>query len=392
MKCLHCDQDNLLGDTYGTCATCWQRIIRGRNAGKANPNRRYTYDDSFFSDINSDKKAYLLGWIASDGSVTRCTISVVIHKKDILLLEELRNLVCREIPIKAKKNTPLVGISFNSQRMVADVCQHLKIYPQKKDSVVRMPSLSTPLTWAFIRGFFDGDGCVANPYLRAQRGWPSPRCEIASNSDGMRADIAQFTNIKCTNGKNTLEWNGVNALDFMSKIYDHAPIYLHRKRALYFDWMLWKPARHGHYGVESCFRWVKAELDGVAPSKSNASDSGYDLTVTSLYKKHGPIYVYDTGIKVQPVHGLYFDLVARSSLAGKGFMLANSMGIIDRGYVGTVKVPLIKIDPSGPDLELPAKVAQLIPRQLYHLPWIKVENFDETIRSDGGFGSTDVIK
>ena len=52
-------------------------------------------------------------------------------------------------------------------------------------------------------------------------------------------------------------------------------------------------------------------------------------------------------------------LVPRSSISKTGYMLANSVGVIDRTYTGNVLVPLIKVDKSMPDLILPARVVQL---------------------------------
>ena len=98
--------------------------------------------------------------------------------------------------------------------------------------------------------------------------------------------------------------------------------------------------------------------------------------------------LYDTGIKVQPAFGWYFDLVPRSSISKTGYMLANSIGVIDRTYVGPVLVPLRKVDPHAPDLELPARLVQIIPRPIVHIQWEEVEALDETARGAGGFGST----
>jgi dUTP pyrophosphatase len=91
---------------------------------------------------------------------------------------------------------------------------------------------------------------------------------------------------------------------------------------------------------------------------------------------------------VQPAFGWYFDVVPRSSISKSGYMLANSVGVIDRGYTGEILVPLIKIDPSAPDLKLPARLVQMIPRQIIAAELVEVEAFDETVRGSSGFGST----
>ena len=75
-------------------------------------------------------------------------------------------------------------------------------------------------------------------------------------------------------------------------------------------------------------------------------------------------------------------------------MLANSIGIIDPSYQGTLKIVLIKIDDELPDIELPFKCCQLILRKMIHyeLNEVSKDNLIETNRSSGGFGSTNKIK
>ena len=59
---------------------CWGISVLGRG----NQNSRYKQlDDTFFSEIDSPSKAYLLGWIASDGTIGKNgTISIALHKRD----------------------------------------------------------------------------------------------------------------------------------------------------------------------------------------------------------------------------------------------------------------------------------------------------------------------
>ena len=128
--------------------------------------------------------------------------------------------------------------------------------------------------------------------------------------------------------------------------------------------------------------------DAVLPSKSSPSDSGFDLTLIDIAKKIGKVTLYNTGVKVQPPFGMYFDMVPRSSVIKSGYMLANSVGIIDQGYTGEIMVPLIKIDPDAPDLQLPNRLVQLIPRKWHHMQIENVTELENTTRSEGGFGST----
>ncbi len=131
-----------------------------------------------------------------------------------------------------------------------------------------------------------------------------------------------------------------------------------------------------------------ARPDAVVPRKEHVSDSGYDLTLLYEAKRHGRTVLYGTGVIVEPPYGWYFDVVPRSSIIKRGYILANSVGVIDRSYRGEIFVPLIKIDPEAPELEMPARVAQLIPRPIAHFPVVHVQTLSATQRGAGGFGST----
>ena len=136
-----------------------------------------------------------------------------------------------------------------------------------------------------------------------------------------------------------------------------------------------------------------ADPRAVAPTRGHPTDAGYDLTVLTIDKDYGNGVVrYDTGIRFERVPaGIYFDLVARSSLASLGYMLANGVGIIDNGYRGNLKILLYKFDPNAADLKLPARVAQIIPRQMQtRISFTETVDtpLDTTSRGTGGFGST----
>lgn len=351
----------------------------------------YPVDDGYFRTIDSDTKAYILGWIASDGSIQRGAVTLCIHRKDGETLAALRDAVCPELPIRPREGRELITFTLSSTQIVADVCRWLDIAPGKKDAVVRFPELgSDSLKWAFVRGYFDGGGSVDTPRVRASGVMPYPRCKIASTSRRLLAAMETFCAIPCHRGETHIEWAGPNAIDFLSRIYDGAPISLRRKRELYFDWSTWVPGLggSGNFGREVLFRWVKCLPGARPPAKAHASDSGYDVTLIEAGRRAGLVQFFRTGLKIQPSFGWYFDLVPRSSITKTGYILANSVGIIDRTYVGEVLVPLIKLDPAAPDLELPARVVQIIPRPIIHAEFVEVSSLEDSRRGSGGFGST----
>jgi len=135
-------------------------------------------------------------------------------------------------------------------------------------------------------------------------------------------------------------------------------------------------------------QFAKTDPAAIVPSKSRASDAGLDLTIIKVVKSSGNYTLFDTCIAAKPSFGWYLDVVPRSSISSTGYILANSVGIIDQTYTGSIKIGLLKIDSSKPDLELPCRIAQAILRPCIN-PMIRVvDNLDQTERGAGGFGST----
>lgn len=130
----------------------------------------------------------------------------------------------------------------------------------------------------------------------------------------------------------------------------------------------------------------------VTPTKGEKDSVGYDLTAISVYKKYGSkITLFETGISVEPPPGYFTEILPRSSLSKTGYVLANSVGLIDPSYRGTLKITLLKIDNTLPDLVPPFCKCQLIMRKHhdFNMKQVQENTLSKTIRGSGGFGSTD---
>lgn len=186
--------------------------------------------------------------------------------------------------------------------------------------------------------------------------------------------------------QNGLEIRGSNVIDFLEIIYNNA-IYYNTKKFNQYQKIV-----YGSRGVVRNFKWSRSLPGAVPPKKHRTSDSGYDLTLIKLEKIVGNVNFYNTGIRLEPPPGFYFDVVPRSSISKSGYMIANSVGVIDSSYTGDVLIALIKTDPNAKDLELPSRLVQIIPRPILHLNPVEVEELNVTERGASGWGSSDVKK
>lgn len=134
---------------------------------------------------------------------------------------------------------------------------------------------------------------------------------------------------------------------------------------------------------------VKVDDNAVIPSKKNWSDVGYDLSIINKIEDYNSkTALYDTGIKIQVDFGYYVEIVPRSSLSKSGYILANSVGIIDNSYRGNLMVALTKVCDDAKEIEYPFRCCQMIVRKYVNTYLEEVGNVDNTKRNEGGFGST----
>ena len=192
--------------------------------------------------------------------------------------------------------------------------------------------------------------------------------------DAMPVGI-QETNVKKVDDNHVcVKYTGSNALDFLMNVFQNQIPYDYERNIVPFSNYL-------------PFKYTLVDPLGIPPYKTRPSDSGFDLNLIAVRKTIGKVTLFGTGVSVEPPTGFYFDMVPRSSMIKSGYMLANSVGVIDQGYTGEIMVPLIKVDPDASDLELPCKMVQLIPRRWHGFYPVQSE-LNTTNRGEGGFGST----
>lgn len=115
-----------------------------------------------------------------------------------------------------------------------------------------------------------------------------------------------------------------------------------------------------------------------SPAKCRGTDIGYDIWITKVHKRLTQrTTLYRTGVHIEPSAQFYVCLVPRSSISKTGYMISNSMGIIDQLYQGEILVSLTRIDDKDPNNQPlptieerlrtgPIRVAQLIMNPAIH--------------------------
>ena len=130
----------------------------------------------------------------------------------------------------------------------------------------------------------------------------------------------------------------------------------------------------------------------IIPTYGTEFSAGADLYACSDEKiiiKPFETKLIHTGICMEIQNGLVGLVFARSGLATKkGLAPANKVGVIDSDYRGEIMVPLHNHRKEEKVIEHGERIAQII-----FMPYVKEEfnevlDLTETIRGEGGFGST----
>jgi dUTP pyrophosphatase len=136
---------------------------------------------------------------------------------------------------------------------------------------------------------------------------------------------------------------------------------------------------------------VRLDPDVPIPAYAHPGDAGADLVTTvDLTLGPGERALVPTGVALALPDGFVGLVHPRSGLAARsGLSIVNAPGTIDAGYRGEIKVCLINLDQREPVvLRRGDRIAQLVVQRFEHATFVEVEALPESVRGEGGYGST----
>ena len=136
---------------------------------------------------------------------------------------------------------------------------------------------------------------------------------------------------------------------------------------------------------------VRLDSDLPLPAYAHPGDAGADLlTTVDVTLQPGERAMVPTGIAIALPDGYVALVHPRSGLAARhGLSIVNTPGTVDAGYRGEVKVMLINHDPVEPvELRRGDRIAQLVVQRFERAEFTEVAALPESVRGDGGYGST----
>lgn len=200
--------------------------------------RIYDFDESYFQDINTPEKAYWLGFLFADGNIYKNQMTLKLQRRDEKHLIKFKEALLSEHPIHrgkndTHKNSYYSSLLIGSKKLCAQLIKTGMI--PKKSLIVKYPQIAKELEMHFIRGYFDGDGCIyVNRKKNNHKTW-----SIYSGSKTFIIELQKILeknlgiDIKMNKQKKGFRVYGSNKLSVQSVfdyMYQNATIYLERKR------------------------------------------------------------------------------------------------------------------------------------------------------------------
>lgn len=129
------------------------------------------------------------------------------------------------------------------------------------------------------------------------------------------------------------------------------------------------------------------------PAYAHEGDAGLDLySAADMLIMPFERSLIPTGVAVAIPEGYAGFVQPRSGLALRtGLSFVNTPGLIDSHYRGEIRIIAINLDPMAPiRIARGDRIAQLVVQAVVRCEPVDVEHLDDTVRGEGGFGSTGV--
>lgn len=129
------------------------------------------------------------------------------------------------------------------------------------------------------------------------------------------------------------------------------------------------------------------------PAYAYEGDAGLDLlSAVDVVLEPLSRTLIPTGLAVSIPAGYAGFVQPRSGLAIKrGLSMVNTPGLIDSNYRGELKVAAINLDPETPiSIKRGDRIAQLVIQEVPVVELCEVDELDDTVRGEAGFGSSSV--
>ena len=227
--------------------------LKSRGHIITNPAKKYTQNDDFFKVIDTEEKAYWLGFLYADGCIlTRCRgdrlksmhLEISLARIDKSHIEKFKEAIQSTNVVKDRttklddKTHESSRLTINSTKMCRDLIDK-GCHPRKSLTLTFPSKEQVPdhLVKHFVRGYVDGDGSIM---WNTNKRWG--RITILGTQEFLEGmvermgwSLKKLTGCNSTNDKlRQIEYGGKDeSIRMLKNLYSDANVYLDRKYKKY---------------------------------------------------------------------------------------------------------------------------------------------------------------
>lgn len=228
---------------YGVSPDTISKLLDKNNVPKRPAYRTiYSLNEHYFDKIDTQEKAYILGFLAADGCVHKNTITLSLQENDKHILDEINELLGSNRPLHYRT----YNVGKNQYRLVIVnqyMAQQLKdkgIIENKSLKLEFPECITDELLPHFLRGLLDGDGSIGKTrYCVSYTGTRMLLFKIVDKLNKIMNLHFYSREEHCYNGITySIElYRQQDCIDFLNYIYKDATIYLKRKYETYLKYV-----------------------------------------------------------------------------------------------------------------------------------------------------------
>lgn len=202
---------------------------------------RIPLNEKVFDTIDSEDKAYWLGFLYADGSTDRFRVIITLSTRDENHLEKFLSFTESDSTIKRWDRSPMSPMStiMLSNVYLASRLRDLGVIPRRTNLRATLSNLPAYLERDFIRGYFDGDGWVCKDIKNPYAGFTG-RLDIIT---WVEQAIAKDLNLRRRSPKKNkssyeIRYDGKGIVSSIGQwFYRDASVFLERKHKLFSQWI-----------------------------------------------------------------------------------------------------------------------------------------------------------
>jgi hypothetical protein len=148
----------VLQERFGFGATTMLRFLRANNTQTRKKTPTYQCNHGFFDQIDSEPKAYWLGFLAADAGISdrKNMITLTLCSRDAPHILRFKQAISATNPLRQVPQVNAVRIDITSPQIVAALALHT--VTARKSFTVAWPNLPDEMLRHYARGFVDGNG------------------------------------------------------------------------------------------------------------------------------------------------------------------------------------------------------------------------------------------